>query len=670
MAKRTGVEPTPAPDTLTIPRFDGTETELDGALKWAESGWYVVPAAKFKKNPGYVVGGNWEGKASRDPAVIRQWFSGPRPLNVGICPGRSNAFVMDIDKPEEYNLPEPPADAVRIPSRDDGSREHIFFLQPDGHPLGEPKVPWGDTRGHGGFIQVYPSTNPDNGGKQYPQPPQEAQGRSLTKLPADILQAAGWTTYRKGSLPEVDLDDAYRTIIGREWEESDPYLADKILQTFDNAITSGKGRHAALIHALSWTLKAAFQGKVDPDRLVSILRRRFLQAVSGDRDPYEAQLEFDRGVVFAVQTAEAEAAGYIPESIKNDPDVRDSTWKLTPLEDLESLERAPELIDNTLPPHGIGQLVGQTFTGKTYLAVDLAYAVTTDSVGDWMGHTVNDHGSVAYWLLEGEYDFGQRTLAWRTHHETEPDHKFAVLQGPGGITVPEERLKMTRALAEHFADDPLKLVIIDTQSLAFDELDENSNTEMTRMVKACKNLSRDLGCFVLLVHHASSKGELGRDLSRGASAQKAGMDVTIEVLRDDTESDPRVKVTKYKPYKPWEHFEAFSFREIELPAGPEGAPRRGSVVVRPGEGSDGALAYRHTRVSPEHRELDEEILRVVKERGAISLKALHLAVAEVPGREDVTYAAVNNSVNQRLGPKAAGRLAKGPGWGQWHAPQT
>lgn len=665
MARRTGVERTESqdPTSLRIPVFQGSESELDGALKWAEAGWYVVPAAKYKKNPGYVVGGQWEDKASRDPAVIRAWFAGPRPLNVGVCPGRSNAFIMDIDRPEEYNLPEPPTDAIRIPSREDGSREHIFFLQPEGHPLGEPKVPWGDTRGHGGFVMVYPSTNPDNGGKQYPVPPPDVQGRAVDMpFPPDLLQAAGWPTYRKGSLPEVDLEDAYRTIIGREWEETDPYLADRILERFDSD-SSSKGRHSALIHALSWMMKSAFQGKVDPDRMTTILRRRFLAAVAGDRDPYEAQLEFDRAVVFAVQTAEAEAAGYTPEALAQDPDVLEGVWKLISDTDLESLERSPEMVENTLPPSGIGQLVGQTFTGKTYVAVDLAYSIASPEITSWMGHEINEHGAVAYWLLEGEYDFGQRTAAWKSHHAITPTHKFAVLQGPGGVTVPEERVRMTRALSEHFADDPLKLLIIDTQSLAFDELDENSNTEMTRMVKACKNISRDLGCFVLLVHHASTKGDLGRDLSRGASAQKAGMDVTIEVLRDDAESDPRLKVTKYKPYKPWDTFQTFGFKELELPAGPEGLPRRGSVVT---QNPDGAIAYRHTRVTEAHRELDTEIVDVLSHTGPTQLKHLHTAVQQRSGFEDTTYAAVNNAVSQRLVP--SGRVVKGSGWGQYEVP--
>lgn len=629
-----------------IPVFTGSESKYEAALKWAGAGWYVLRVAGGTKSPASA-GGRWEETGTRDPETLRRWFDSPagERAGLGLCPGPSGAFIMDVDKPELFDLPAPPKDAVHIPSRpDDPSREHLFFAQPPGRELGCPKVDWGDTRGWGGFLMAYPSLNPDSG-QPYPPPPPEFQGKDLPALPHEY--ASQWRDRSVYDLNPIDLEDAYRELAGREWQVSDDRLTQLIVDRFRDDILNGKGRHTSLIHYLTWGMKAGYQGKIDPDDFVTVMRREWRELVlygPHAREEWQAVAEFDRAVVYAVQTAQAEAAGTILDAPERDDARKDESanWVLTPVEELEDRPRQPELVEDTLTPTGVAHLVGETFTGKSYIAIDLVLSIATDAVTHWFGRRILSHGGAAYWLLEGEYDFGLRVAAWKHHHGHTPNHPVHLLTGPGGVTVPAERDRMIHVLRETYGPN-LAILVVDTQSLAFSELDENSNTEMGRMLVACKDISRQLGCLVLLVHHASDKGEDGprRNPARGASAQKAGMDIQLHVLRPPNEPG-KIQLVKYKPWKPWDSTEEYSFLDVTLPPAPDGSARRSSVIVQ----QDTSLRYLSTPDTPAHHAADLQILRALAEAD----HGMHLReIAEVTG---LPYNAVNNAVSQRLKPRS------------------
>ena len=64
--------PTPSPSMvsevpLTVPDVEGPDT-LTAALQYADCGCYIAPtAADDPKNPGSVLGRDWQRKSSRDP---------------------------------------------------------------------------------------------------------------------------------------------------------------------------------------------------------------------------------------------------------------------------------------------------------------------------------------------------------------------------------------------------------------------------------------------------------------------------------------------------------------------------------------------------------------------------------------------------------------------------
>jgi hypothetical protein len=642
---------------VKLPEITPEMTKLEAALAYAGAGLYVLATLPGVKNPGSLVGGNWEKAATTDPAVLRGWFEGPagERRGLGICPGPSGLVVLDIDKPEH---PEAPAvaGAPRAYSRPGTDRQHVFVRQPQGRKIGCPKVPWGDVRGWGGFVMAAPSRNPDNDGQPYGPP---SPGR-VPVLPRALADA-----FPEKSVYEFDpmhVDEAWQTLYSREWDETDRYLAANILRQFRADLPGG--RHTALMHALTWGCKSAWAGKLDPLPLIATIRREFLDAVDGARDAGLAEIEFSRAVLFAVQTAEAEALALPAETSKPesaaDGTVSVGEWIAQTLASLETVERETELIADTLPPIGVGQLVGVTYVGKSYLAVDLACSLATESVKTWFGRQILQHGGVAYWLLEGSWDFGLRTRAWRQHHGvTQTDHPIYVLQGPGRVTVPEQQERLISVTRSAFAGERLALLVIDTQSLAFCELNEQDNTEMNRMVSACKTISEALRCPVMLVHHASDKGEGGpnrKDPGRGASSQRAGMDFVLYAERPaaDPGGEPapgKLALDKYKPYKPWGSAELYIFQAVDLGHDVNGRPLASAVVLH--ETDTPAGKYRGTPVSEAHAVADRAIIQAVGDNPGQKISAYAAPLAGLP------LALVKNRVRQYLVPHEHLRVTQG-----------
>jgi hypothetical protein len=87
--------------------------------------------------------------------------------------------------------------------------------------------------------------------------------------------------------------------------------------------------------------------------------------------------------------------------------------------------------------------------------------------------------------------------------------------------------------------DPYGLVVLDSLSrLVPEELDENSNTDMSSWLAALQELAEELGVFVLLIHHVghASRDE-ARTAGRGASAI-AAVAQAVWLLENSTD-DPR-----------------------------------------------------------------------------------------------------------------------------------
>lgn len=255
------------------------------------------------------------------------------------------------------------------------------------------------------------------------------------------------------------------------------------------------------------------------------------------------------------------------------------------------------ILERLLPETGIAQIYGKSYTGKSFVAIDLALTLCNEH-DEWMGHPrvprvgVSDYGReeprdhALYVLGEGSFDFSQRVRSWCSRWGGSDEHL---------ITVEEEEVDLSdsagwAAMLSRMAEYPeiaavrhrLNLVVLDTQSLLLGRVDENSNSEMTRAMRAAKMASRAMRCPVLFVHH-EAKSDLAAS-GRGAGAVEAAMDLVMRVRQGSGETrlleTKKVKAaaigatTTKLVIKPWEDSAVI---ELDRSVGGRGAEARAMI---------------------------------------------------------------------------------------------
>lgn len=195
------------------------------------------------------------------------------------------------------------------------------------------------------------------------------------------------------------------------------------------------------------------------------------------------------------------------------------------------------LVDGIIPRTGLIMLYGETGIGKSYAAIDLAFAITAGS--DWAGRETSPFEAL-YIPTEDAYGIDRRnTLIARQRGLSEyfkpliVDCQFDLSRNSDSVVRLIENLRGVPG--------PIGLVIIDTMQMALGGADENSANEATAIVENCRRLSLYLDCAVLLVHHS---GKDGSKKARGSSAFMAAMDTVIHMTK--SKSGVVLKVVKQK----------------------------------------------------------------------------------------------------------------------------
>lgn len=147
------------------PQGEGKQSLLESALAYAAQGILVFPLVPGTKNPFKDSGGFKD--ATRDPAIIRQWWTATPDANIGIRTGsESGFFVLDDDRYKDKDalvslqrrygeLPE--TRTVQTPR----NGRHFYFAYPEGRKvptsstrLGSPAL---EIRGDGAYVVASPS---------------------------------------------------------------------------------------------------------------------------------------------------------------------------------------------------------------------------------------------------------------------------------------------------------------------------------------------------------------------------------------------------------------------------------------------------------------------------------------------------------------------------------
>lgn len=185
---------------------------------------------------------------------------------------------------------------------------------------------------------------------------------------------------------------------------------------------------------------------------------------------------------------------------------------------LDGIPPLEPLVGDLLALNTIARAVGPSGTFKSFVLLDMAGHIGAGM--KWHGQYVKQ-GLVVYLVAEGEQGIRKRVRAWEQHHGMRMDN-VRFLPKPVQAMSPDwdVLIEVLRRLK------PV-LVVVDTQARVTLGVEENSNTEMGRIVDRFDKLRIDTGACVAIVHHTGHVGEHGR----GASAVKGALQSELHISR-------------------------------------------------------------------------------------------------------------------------------------------
>lgn len=270
----------------------------------------------------------------------------------------------------------------------------------------------------------------------------------------------------------------------------------------------------------------------------------------GDKNPgieaaEKAVKEIGRGIVIAPPFPDGEKGDWNDYAIIHGAQavrellVQDFKQYFIDVRDMAATE-AEYLIDGVMETPCTGMIFGESGTGKSFFAIDLALHIASGL--RWLDKDTKS-GPVFYICGEGRHGIPRRVKAWEHQHGCKvPAGRFMVSNLRLSFE-PEQVAEMVQCinrLAENIGTPAM--VIIDTMARALPgSADENSAKDTNLFFNECDRLQSLYNCAVVVVHH-SGHGDKKR--ARGSSAIKGVLDVEI-MLGNNT-----IEWTKTKDMEP------------------------------------------------------------------------------------------------------------------------
>jgi hypothetical protein len=252
------------------------------------------------------------------------------------------------------------------------------------------------------------------------------------------------------------------------------------------------------------------------------------------------------------------------------PSKSTSRFGPVPIFDLATGQPPRWIIKGVLPDAELGILFGASGSGKTFVALDFAFAVAMGL--PWRGRRVK-RGKVVIIAAEGGSGIGRRGEALAQHHGFDLHDAFdihVITAAPNFLDSED----IAEVIAQIEALGDVELVIVDTLAQVTPGANENTSEDMGRALANLRLLHAATCAMVLAVHHA------GKDLSKGSrgwSGIKAAADVQIEVVRHE-DNTREIVIEKMKDGEDGLRW-PFKLEVVELGVDEDGDPVTSCVAV-------------------------------------------------------------------------------------------
>lgn len=497
---------------------------LDAALRLAQQGFRVFPLDEHGTTP---VIRDWPQRATTSPDEIRKLWTDATgdtcDYNPAIATG-DGIVVLDFDckdaKPGvNYmrtwdavgELPE--SLRATTPS---GGKHLIMRAGTDvANSVGK-LAPGVDVRGRHGYI-VAPGSTTAKGVYAWENGSADKSLADLEPAPAWVIEKAGQPRERKESdtEPLVDLDDESAVKAAADW------LKDHAPEAIEGA---GGDRTTYEVAA-----KIKDFGVSQGVALDLMLEHWNETKASPPWYPHELESKISNAYAYGtsppgVSSAKSEFTPVVLES------VADRNMFYVPL--AEALERAKHatnrpLVKGLLDQKALSLLYGESNTGKTFIALDIAFHVATGR--PWNGRKT-EKGGVVYLAAEGGAGIYRRVEAICREKNIPRTAPFALIPCPANLVTGKKDLQTLIALVrevEQIHGIETQFIVIDTLARVMAGGDENSSVDMGAAIRNTDALKETIGAHVMLVHHSGKDKSKG---SRGHSSLRPALDSEFEIV--------------------------------------------------------------------------------------------------------------------------------------------
>jgi hypothetical protein len=356
-----------------------------------------------------------------------------------------------------------------------------------------------------------------------------------------VLRATGQVYTRGMLLSRVARGLGFPAGLASELGADDPYGdRSKLLWKFERtAAELGLDQKLTfkLIKACAWNKWAD-----DPDRLKEDIANAYEQQPEKPvKDPEKQQAKE------AVEQHEEEVEGEI------------EAWSMATVGDFGKVLRKPLkwVLPGIIAESACGLLVAPPKVGKTRVAIEMALGLATGRRP--LGVAVRRPVPIGFLSLEdGEYLFAERVSAGLDAHALRaPYHWDGHIKSEAGVvswepprpmglfthfasadlSTPEDQLRLKDIITTH----DLRLVIIDTLSIAIGKANVSDQKEMYAILTPIKDIAKATGCAIMFIHHTRKrvfeKGESIQESILGATALHGWSDFILSLAPPAEDDD-------------------------------------------------------------------------------------------------------------------------------------
>ena len=202
-----------------------------------------------------------------------------------------------------------------------------------------------------------------------------------------------------------------------------------------------------------------------------------------------------------------------------------------------------ELVESVLLKDGMSVIYGDSNSGKTFLAIDLACSIARGTT--WLGRR-SVQGVALYLATEGPKSVQMRLKAYKKHHGIQ-SLPLVVVTSPvnffEGGPVDSHKVVSLVMKVEAEIGQKVRVVIGDTMARIAAGANENTGQDMTIVLKHADYIRARAGVHFMWIHHCGKDAAKG---GRGWSGIRAAIDTEIEVVETKGQPSRSVEITKQR----------------------------------------------------------------------------------------------------------------------------